>query len=181
MKQRTFHHLTYTLLNTSLAFSMLLLGSCSPAEIADVQAAEQAALNALSANKSLAEQFVKDVKRNVDKDDPQYESIQATYERARDEYNQYLSRLQATIKSGRSDHTSADSIEHLNHANTEFVSSAARGLDPSANNNRRLDYEKAIVIPSLPPSARKLSRDARGLLADKIITDARWQPWSQLQ
>ena len=122
---------------------------------------------------------MKDVKQNVDPGDPQYQRIMGAYEVARDEYNDYISQVQATVKGGKSDLPQAQSLERLNQKSLEFISTAAKGIDPGVA-NRALKFEKAFVFPSLGVSTKSLSRDARNLLADRVVADLRWKAWSQL-
>ena len=178
MKKQNSQFLGRLLATGSLTLMLLALAGCSATEVALTNAAEQA-LTALSANKSLAEQFVKDVKQNVDPGDPEYQKIMGSYEVARDEYNDYISRVESAVKTGESDLPSAESLDGVNQKSVEFISAAAKGIDP-AFANRGIKLEKAIVFPSLGSSTKSLSRDARTLMADKVVRDLRWKPWSQL-
>lgn len=178
MKKLSLSHFRRLAAISTICFVTFVLGACSPAEM---QISDQVAdaLTALNKNKAVSEQFVKDVKSHVDATDPQYEPIMGRYEDARDLYNEYISEIQSSIKSAGSDFPSSESIELINRAGTAFIAAAARGIDPSVS-SRRLDFDRAIVCPSLGKSTAKLSRDARTLLADRVIAGMRWKPWSQL-
>jgi len=186
MKNLQFNRL-YRLLSAVLfTTAFFLLGACSPAEkqialtlAQDAVGAANAKLSQLTQNKNLSEQFVHDVKNHLDTTDPQYERIMGHYEIARDLYNEYISQLQSSVKSGRSNSSAADSMDHLNSATAAFIGAAAKGLDPTIT-SRNVQFDRAIVLPTVDNSVKKLSLDARKLLADHVIAGMRWKPWSQI-
>jgi hypothetical protein len=160
------------------AITIVIAGSLGCSQ-ADIQAVSNA-ITTLENNKALAEQFVKDVKKTVDPQDPQYRAIMGQYEDARDAYNDYISHLDQAAQQGPVRTVPPQSADKVKGAATEFISAAARGLDPT-NRNRGLDLDKAITIPpNLEPSVRKLSSQARKIISDEFRDSIRWKAWSQL-
>jgi hypothetical protein len=58
-----------------ILFSVAMFNSCSPADIQAGFQAVQDGVTALENNKSLAEQFVRDVKSSYEPGDPQYRTV----------------------------------------------------------------------------------------------------------
>jgi hypothetical protein len=165
---------------TLLFFPLLLTTGCTPAEVQAVKTDVSAGLAALEANKSLAEQFVRDVKGNMDLADPRFDGIMERYERARDDYNSYLSQMETSARTGQKVLNVQTMADTLASSTTNFISAAARGLDPNVS-NRNLQVSGAIVVPPmLSRSVLKLQRDVRKAIADRLATDLHWKAWDQL-
>src|ERR1700693_5339964 len=101
MQLTQFKFLLLSMPAMALSLSLCLLTGCSEAEVQAVTSGVTGALTALEGNKALAEQFVRDVKTHMPSADPQYESIMETYGQARDDYNKYLSQIEAAARTGQ--------------------------------------------------------------------------------
>ena len=88
----------------ALALALLMLPTitgCTPTEESETISGLQTALSDLTQNRSLTEQFVRDVKASVDPGDPAYVQAMESYQDARDSYNRYLD----NVESGRKPET----------------------------------------------------------------------------
>jgi len=146
---------------------------------ADIQAATDV-IDALSQNKALVEQFVKDVKLNFQPTDTKYKKLSRLYDDSRDMYNDYVSTLQATAtaKTGRAVTVSGKTLADVKERTTQFILEAARALD--VDGTRQLSMNNAIVLPTNLDSLSRLSRDARSIVSEKVGPGLRLKAWSQI-
>jgi hypothetical protein len=152
---------------------------CTPAEEAAVTSDVSTALAALEGNKALSEQFVRDVQDTMAPTDPQYKSIMGAYEEAREDYNSYLSQIEMAARMGRRPPLNSGAVDGVKDSATEFISAAAKGLDPTAN--RKIQFRKAIILPpTLVTGLRRLPRGVRAAIADRVAADLHWKSWSTI-
>lgn len=161
----------------ALSLSLCLLNSCTPAEVQTVTSDVGTALADLEANKTLAEQSVREVKSTMAMADPQYQNIMGAYEQAREDYNGYLSQVEMAAKMGHALPASTETTAGVKRSAMDFIQGTSEGLDWDV---RGLKLNRAIVLPPKLGSLRKLPRSVRTAIADRIATDLHWKSWSQL-
>ncbi len=164
----------------SLLFGVTMLLGCTPAEEAETVSTLQTALTDLTQNRSLTEQFVRDVKADRDPGDPAYVQAMESYQDARDVYNRFLDSVEsgpsrATDRSLR--HTSPRDVQN---ATADFLADATRALKPTLN-TRRVSFQRAVVVPdNLQAALAKLPKKSREKLIDQFDDQVRWRSWSQM-
>lgn len=168
------------LLSIALLASTSLTVGCTATEEAETVTALQNALSELTQNRSLTEQFVRDVKSSVDPGDPSYTQAMESYQDARDVYNRYLD----SVESGN--HADNDrSLRHasrrdVENATADFLADATRALRPSAT-TRRVAFQRAVIVPDdIQTTLAKLPKKARERLVDQFDDQVRWRSWSQM-
>ena len=162
----------------SIVISLVSIESSCSLTPAEIQAASTA-LTALTQNKALTEQFVRDIKTTFEPGDIQYRTVMGLYELSRDDDNNYISTIETSDRSGRSVVMPEESLAQVKERTTAFISAAARALDEVGS--RTIQFDKAIVIPpNMPSVVRKLSRETRSLVSDRISADLRLKTWSQI-
>ena len=154
---------------------------CSAKDESETVAVLQSALSDLTQNRSLAEQFVRDVKASVPPADPNYQQALDSYEDARDAYNHYLDTVENPSGKGSSRSLrSVEAITGARNATAEFLADATTALRPDVA-TRRIQFQRAVVIPDdLQRSLKKLPKTARDYLTDQFDGQVRWRSWGQL-
>ena len=162
----------------------VLLGSfllgCPAGEETEIVSTLQSALSALTQNRALTEQFVRDVKANIPPGDPTYVQTMEAYQDAREANNRYLDAAESgVVPSGeRSLHSS--SPREVVAATSDFLERATNSLRPSLN-TRDIPYQRAIIVPdNLQTIIAKLPKKARITLTDNVDPQIRWRTWSQI-
>jgi hypothetical protein len=158
----------------------LSLSGCTPDEEAETISDLQTALSNLTQNRTLAEQFVRDVKSDTNPGDAAYVRAMESYQDARDVYNRFLD----SVESGRSDqddrtfrHASPTDVQN---ATADFLEDATRALKPTAN-ARRVTFQRAVIVPErLQRTIAKLPKKARNRMIDRFDDQIRWRSWSEL-
>lgn len=157
--------------------SLLTTVGCTAAEESADVAALETALNSLMQNRSLTEQFVRDVKVSVDPSDPEYLRTMETYQDARDAYNRFLDSAESAPPSGS---VKSETPLDVRNATADFLAEATSALRPSVN-TRRVPFQRAVVIPeNLQKQFAKLPKHARESIIGDLDKQVRWKPWSQL-
>jgi hypothetical protein len=158
-----------------IPFLSLLIG-CSPAETA----AFDSALEALVSNKSLAEQFVRDIKADKEPTDPVYGQLMDRYEDSKDSYNHFLDSAENGARTNGRSPSLGEALESARSSSTEFLVQATRSLRPDVN-TRGIAFEKAIRVPEdLSQSLHKLPGKYRNRIIDQLDKQVRWRSWHQL-
>jgi hypothetical protein len=163
---------------------LLALCACNQQQEQTALAVLQGGLNALDQNRSLSEEFVREVKDSGDPGSPSYLQAQASYDDARDRYNAYLDTIEAGKVPKQSKSRSLDSRRALEASVTDsvatFLGDATSALKPSVN-TRRVPFERGVTLPSeIPDLLTKLSRRDREQLVAQFDKQVRWRSWSQL-
>ena len=168
------------LISTILLASTLATVGCTATEEADTVTALQNALSELTQNRSLTEQFVRDVKANTDPGDPAYLQAMESYQDARDVYNRYLDGVENGSHSGEDRSLRHASRHDVENATADFLSDATRALKPSVN-TRRIAFTRAVEVPDdLQTTLAKLPKKARESLINQFDDQVRWRSWSQM-
>jgi len=158
----------------------LVFGSTTACSSTAAIGALQAALTSLVQNKSLAEQFVRDVKTSVDPTDPVYQQVMESYEEARDSYNNFLNSVELAAKTNQSKPDLSESAESAQNATADFLESATKTLRPNAN-TRGIAFRRAIVLPEgLPKDLSELPKKSRQDVINHFDREVRWRSWRQL-
>jgi hypothetical protein len=145
------------------------------ADIADLQDA----IDTYVQNKSLAEQFVRDLKTSLSPSDPALPQIMQSYYDARDSYNHFLDEAEAAAKN-RSHSNLSEAVQDAEDNSTQFLEAATRALRPTLN-TRSISFARGIVIPtSLPKDLNRLSPKLRDRAIDKLDHQIRWRSWRDL-
>lgn len=157
-----------------------LIGGCTPTETTDALAALQSGLSTLVANRTLAEQFVRDVKTSVNPSDPAYIQSMESYEEARDSYNRFLDTVENGSAKGKSPQHEMQLGLDAQDSTAGFLQDATRALKPSMN-TRAIDFRRAVQIPdNLAANLHKLPAHKRGKLIDQFDSQVRWRSWGQM-
>ena len=163
-----------------LSLCIIPLTGCTPTEETETVSALQTGLTDLTQNRSLTEQFVRDVKATTDPSDPTYVQVMESYQDARDVYNRYLDSVESGRKESSDRSLRTVSPRSVQNATADFLADATRALKPSIN-TRRVAFQRAVVVPeNLQSTLATLPKKARGKLIDQFDDQVRWRSWSQL-
>jgi|GEM_PF-4296612 len=171
-------------LQRSLRYSFLLilaitLAGCTPKEKEAAILDLTSALNDLVQNRSLTEQFVKDVKATSAPSDPRYMQAVESYQHARETYHSYIDMVEA----GEPLHTRSlrgTSPVEVQNATADFLADALSILKPEVN-TRHLRFQRTIIIPdNLTTTIGKLNKKTREQILDRIDPQVRWRTWGEL-
>jgi ABC-type transporter Mla subunit MlaD len=153
---------------------------CTGAEESQVITQLQTGLSSLLQNRALTEQFVRDIKTNVDPSDPGYAQAMDSYQDAREAYDHFLD----TVEGGSDAHSPRSlrgvAANDVQNSTADFLADATSVLKPTVN-TRRIPFQRAVVIPdNLQTTLNKLPRKAREKVIDQFDRQVRWRSWSQL-
>ena len=158
--------------------SVTLLG-CTPQEQADAQVFLQQTLSNLVQNRALTEQFVRDVKTNVDPSNPGYLETMQSYQEARETYNRYLDEAESGDKVPHTRQLRGRTAVDVQNRTADFIADATAVLKPGLN-TRKIPFQRAVIVPdNLAASIRKLPKHARERLIDDLDPQVRWRSWSE--
>lgn len=161
--------------------SISFMSGCNAKDEAATIAIMQNALSDLTQNRSLVEQFVRDVKSSVPPSDQNYQQALNSYDDARDAYNHYLDTIENP--SGKNSSRSLRSVEAeeaARSASAEFLADATTALKPTVA-TRHIEFQRAIVLPDdLQHALKTLPKNQRDYLTDRFDSEVRWKPWGQL-
>ena len=153
---------------------------CTPTEETDTLAALQSGLSTLVANRTLSEQFVRDVKTTVAPTDPAYQQAMDSYEEARDSYNHFLDTVEDGAVKGKDTRQEMELGLDAENSTAGFLQDATRALRPSMN-TRGIDFRRAIHIPgNLAPDLQRLPKRQRSALVQQFDNQVRWRSWGQM-
>jgi len=156
-------------------------GCPSSQEDAQVISLLQTGLSDLQEDRGLVEQFVRDVKTNIDPSDPAYQQAEESYDNARDAYNRFLDSIESEgARSKSRSLRSSDAALNARDAAAEFVADATAALKPSIS-TRRIQFRRAVVIPdNFERTLQLLPGRDREVLVDRFDRQVRWSSWGQL-
>jgi hypothetical protein len=168
------------LISASLAILMSSLGtsSCSPETL---NSAMQD-LNTLVQNKTLAEQFVRDIKASVDPSEPIYAKLLESYDQAKDCNSRFLDAIEG---SGSYRSRAIRSSLEMAKRNAEesmvaFLDSATRTLRPTVS-MRSTDLRRIAALPeNFPMILRNVPQSTRAKYVRKFDSSVRWRSWTDL-
>lgn len=175
-------HFSIRLVACGLGIALLSPGltGCTDAEKTEAATTLQAALNNLVQNRSLTEQFVRDIKANVDPSDPGYIQAMDSYQDAREVYGKYLDSVEDGGKAAPTRSLKRSTPVDVQNATADFLADATSVLKPTVN-TRRIPFQRAVVIPqNLNSTFQKLPKKARERIVDDLDQQVRWRSWSQL-
>lgn len=153
---------------------------CNGKDEAATVAILQTALSQLTQNRSLVEQFVRDVKSSVPPSDPRYQQVLDSYDNARDAYNHYLDTIENDNTHSSRSMRSVEAADTARSTAAEFLADATTALRPTAA-TRHIEFRRAIVLPEkLQGTLKRLSRGQRDYLTDRFDSEVRWRSWGQL-
>jgi hypothetical protein len=156
------------------------LSGCTPTED-DLLADLQNALTTLLQNKELAEQGVRDIKAGVKPSDPNYALAMDDYQKARDQYGQYLDTVEQDRHGRHGGAARGVYAGDVQTTTTDFISDVAAALNPGVN-PRAIMRDRTIRVPDdLQATLHKLSKKHRERLVDSFDRQVRWKAWSDLQ
>jgi hypothetical protein len=160
---------------------MMTVTGCTDKEKTETLSTLQTGLSDLTQNKSLVEQFVRDVKANVDPASPAYQQALDSYDTARDSYNHFLDLAESGENSQKSRSLRlTDSSLDARNAAADFLLDATVALKPSVA-TRRIPFMRAVVIPEdLQKSLHSVSKRSRDAIVDRFDKQIRWHSWGQL-
>lgn len=168
------------LLFASLLFTFAFTTGCSPSQESEMATVLQGALTNFTQNRSLTEQFVRDVKSRLDPADPAYIQAMESYQEARETYNRYLDGLETGQRKVASRSLRSASPIAVENAAADFISDASRAMRPSEVRHRG-DFQRAVVVPEqLQSIFSRLPRKTREEMIDQFDGQIRWRSWSQL-
>jgi hypothetical protein len=168
-----------TILLFALASSALLSG-CTPSEETDTESILQTALTNFTQNRSLTEQYVRDVKARLDPSDPAYVQAMESYQDARDTYNRFLDVVENGQKRPSSRSLRTASPLAVENSAADFIADATRAIKPGEIRHRG-EFQRAVIVPEqLQSTFSKLPKQIRSRLIDRFDDQIRWRSWSQL-
>jgi hypothetical protein len=136
-------------------------------------------LDKLLDNKSLSEQFVRDIKATIDSSDPLYQHLMTEYEDSRDAYNRVLDSVETAALVNHPS-ASEDVEEEAVQRSADFFADATRSLRPEID-ARRIAFDKVISLPrGLSSSLSKIPNRNRATLLTQMDKQVRWRSWSKL-
>lgn len=164
----------------ALTIAVFPLTGCTPAEESNAESILQSALTDFTQNRSLTEQYVRDVKARTDPSDPAYLQAMESYQDARDAYNRYLDVVENGQKATHSRSLRQASPTTVENAAADFIADATRAMKPTEVRSRG-EFQRAVVVPDeLQPVVAKLPRSIRNRLVDRYDSQIRWRSWNQL-
>jgi hypothetical protein len=153
---------------------------CTPEEEQKTVAALQSGLSSLVQNRTLAEQFVRDVKASVGPNEPGYQQAMESYNEARDSYNHFLDVAESAAKEGHISSRQAQLAVDAQDSTADFFQDATRALKPALS-TRGVDFRRAVIIPEdLQRSLGKLPKRDRQSLVDQVDKQVRWRSWDEV-
>jgi len=153
---------------------------CTPAEETAIITQLQTALNSLQQNRSLTEQFVRDIKATVNPADPGYVQAMESYQEARESYDHFLDGVETNGRSMTARSMRLSGPAEVRNATADFLADATSVLKPDIN-TRRIPFQRAIVIPdNLQSTLQKLPKKSRENLINQFDDQIRWRSWGQL-
>ncbi len=172
-----------------MTLSAVILGAMTSAGLTGCTAEQESeaistitsAIGDLSANRALAERFVRDVKTNLSPSSDAYEQARESYDDAVKANNHYVDVIEG-VGLGASSRAwaNADAVTEARTASADFLADASAALEPSGT-TRKIKFNRAVTIPDdLPRKFHKLKKKAREEVmggADRLV---RWQPWGSL-
>src|SRR5579884_3471621 len=171
------------LTSACLAVSICTLGtsSCSPGTL---QTASQAMedLNTLMQSKTLAEQFVRDIKANVDPSEPVYSKLLELYDQARDSNSRFLEEIEAPgSHRARAIRSRFDTAKrNAEQSMAAFLDSATRTLRPAVS-MRSAELKKIAALPdNLVTILRTVPKAQRANYIHHFDSSVRWRSWNEL-
>ena len=154
----------------------IFMTGCTPAQTA----ALDAALDNLVRNKSLAEQFVRDVKTRTDPSDFTYQRLVQDYEAARASNDDYLNSVKLAALTNQPQTDLKQLSEDAQNAAAEFLASAVTTLRPTTD-PKGIQFRRAMVFPNdLSRLLQTLPKNRRGQLIRQFENQVRWHSWRQL-
>jgi len=172
------------LLSTAFLAAMIVSGltGCTPQEESEAISTITGAIGDLSANRALAERFVRDVKSsNLSPSSDAYEQARNSYEHAVRANNHYIDLLEG-VGSDASSRTlrASEAVTKARDTTADFLADAAAAIDPSGI-TRKIRFVRAVTIPDdLSERLRKVKKHSRELIiihADPLV---RWESWGDL-
>jgi hypothetical protein len=165
---------------TVIALSCLTICGCTPAEEQEALTQMQTALSNLEHNRSLAEQFVRDIKASADPSDPGYIQAIQSYQEAREAYDHYLDGVETNGKALTKRSLQIYGPNEVRNATADFLADATAVLKPNVN-TRRIPFQRAIVVPDdLQSNLQKVPKKMRERMIDGFDNQVRWRTWEQL-
>lgn len=154
---------------------------CSPSEN---HAASQAMslLNTFIQNKTLAEQFVRDIKADVDPSEPVYSKLLESYDEAKSSYDRLLDELEAPgSHHGRSIRPRLDGAKRkAEESMATFLDTAAHTLRPTVS-FRSAELKTVAALPDdLAVVLESVPKAERARYAHDLDSAVRWRSWNEL-
>ena len=164
----------------ALVCGLPALTGCTPNEENDTASVLQTALTDFTQNRSLTEQYVRDLKSRLDPSEPAYIQAMESYQDARDTYNRYLDSVETGQKHASSRSMRSASPLAVENSAADFVADATRAMRPNEVRHRG-DFQRSVVVPEqLQSTLGKLPKSIRNRLVDKFDEQVRWRSWSQI-
>lgn len=178
---RSYNHLVSSIsCACGVVIVCMMMSGCTPQEEKNAAAAFDASLTSLVQNRTLAEQFVRDVKTSCDPSDPSYQQARESYDQARDSYNRFLDTVESGSNGDRSTLRESQVESDAKDSSADFLKDATRALQPSVS-TRGLEFRRAISIPdNLQVTLHKLPKRARESLVAQVDNQVRWRSWGEM-
>jgi hypothetical protein len=165
----------------AVLISTLNTSSCSPGAL---KAASQAMedLNTFVQNKTLAEQFVRDIKASVDPSEPVYARLLESYNTAKNANNRLLDEIEAPGSSrARAIRFRLDTAKrNAEQSLAAFLDSATRTLRPAVS-LRNADLKRVTARPdNLVTAMQSVPKAEKAKYVHKFDSSVRWSAWNAL-
>jgi hypothetical protein len=163
-----------------MAVACVWATGCTQTEETEVLSAVQGAVDSLSQNRALIEQFGRDIQSQVDKQDQQYPELMEQYEEARDAYNQYLDVTEQSAVGGAQKGDLDRSVRVVRNTSARFIESATRALAPNMN-VRGIAVRNAIDLPpDVAEALKKIPMKQRKAIVHKYVENLQVRSWGNL-
>ena len=162
-----------------IGFSSVLTG-CTSAEESEVLSALQAALASLNQNRTLIEQYGRDIQSRVDPSSETYADLMEGYVETRDAYNHYLESLARATMSKHPQSELKISADKARDATARFMAGATRTLDRNAP-LRGVVFREAIELPdSVTRDLRRIPKREREEMVNHFTDQMKVRSWGKL-
>ena len=168
------------LVSVMMVGTSLMMAGCTSTEESETLSALEAALASLSQNRTLIEQYGRDIQSRIDTSSDTYTTLMQQYEEARDAYNQYLESVEHEVVSKHHHADLSSSAHAAREASAEFMASATRALDSRAP-LRRVAFREAISLPDgLVRDLRRIPKADRQGMIDIYANQLKIRSWGRL-
>jgi hypothetical protein len=168
------------LLSAVMVSTSLMMAGCTSSEESETLSALEAALASLNQNRTLIEQYGRDVQSRIDTSSETYTTLMQQYEEARDAYNQYLDSVEHDVVSKHHQADVSSTAHAAREASAEFMANATRALDSKAP-LRGVVFREAISLPDgLARDLRRIPKADRQGMMDIYANQLKIRSWGRL-
>jgi hypothetical protein len=164
-------------LTANMILCLLSTVACDPAKAATFLANT---VSLMLTQKSLVEEYVRDVKKAFKPTDPEYKKAEADYNAAQTLHEGYLGAITMAVAIDQPNVNIEKPAADAQTAAATFIGNTTRSLLPNED-LRGLQIDRAIVLPDkLPKAILSIPvKDRKGAVAN-IQSQVRWRSWEEI-